>query len=123
MDAARTARRLGASEAAVVYRRTRERMPAHDIEITEALDEGVTMRWLSTISRVDEGELLIEKMRLDGTGFPQPTGEFETLEADTLMLALGQDADLTVLGGRTPEGVYPWPAPELTDRAKTGSVR
>ena len=97
MDAARTARRLGASEAVVVYRRTRERMPAHDIEVTEALDEGVTMRWLSTIARVDEGELLIEKMRLDDSGFPQPTGEFETLEADSLVLALGQDADLTVL--------------------------
>ncbi|HEX4088521.1 MAG TPA: NAD(P)-binding protein [Trebonia sp.] len=97
MDAARTARRLGASEAVVVYRRTRERMPAHDIEVTEALDEGITMRWLSTIARVDEGELLIEKMRLDDDGFPQPTGEFETLEADSLVLALGQDADLTVL--------------------------
>jgi len=39
-DAARTARRLGASEAVVVYRRTREKMPAHDIEVEEALEEG-----------------------------------------------------------------------------------
>jgi 2-oxoacid:acceptor oxidoreductase delta subunit (pyruvate/2-ketoisovalerate family) len=99
MDAARTARRLGASEAVVVYRRTRERMPAHDIEVSEALEEGVTMRWLSTITRADEGQLVIEKMRLDETGFPQPTSEFETLEADCLVLALGQDADLTVLAG------------------------
>jgi 2-oxoacid:acceptor oxidoreductase delta subunit (pyruvate/2-ketoisovalerate family) len=99
MDAARTARRLGASEAVVVYRRTRERMPAHDIEITEALEEGVTMRWLSTIAHADDGQLTIEKMRLDETGFPQPTGEFETLQADSLILALGQDADLTVLAG------------------------
>ena len=38
MDAARTARRLGAAEAIVVYRRTRDRMPAHDIEVTEALE-------------------------------------------------------------------------------------
>jgi 2-oxoacid:acceptor oxidoreductase delta subunit (pyruvate/2-ketoisovalerate family) len=97
MDAARTARRLGASEAVVVYRRTRERMPAHDMEVEEALDEGVTMRWLSTISRADEGKLVIEKMRLDETGFPQPTGEFEELEADCLVLALGQNADLSVL--------------------------
>jgi 2-oxoacid:acceptor oxidoreductase delta subunit (pyruvate/2-ketoisovalerate family) len=97
MDAARTARRLGASEAVVVYRRTRERMPAHDIEVTEALEEGVTMRWLSTIAHADDGQLTIEKMRLDETGFPQPTGEFETLQADSLILALGQDADLTVL--------------------------
>ena len=97
MDAARTARRLGAAEAVVVYRRTRERMPAHDMEVTEALEEGVTMRWLSTVARADEGKLLIEKMRLDETGFPQPTGEFEDLGADTLILALGQNADLTVL--------------------------
>jgi 2-oxoacid:acceptor oxidoreductase delta subunit (pyruvate/2-ketoisovalerate family) len=99
MDAARTARRLGASEAVVVYRRTRDRMPAHDIEVAEALDEGITMRWLSTVAHADEGKLVIEKMRLDDTGFPQPTGEFEELSADCLVLALGQDADLAVLAG------------------------
>jgi 2-oxoacid:acceptor oxidoreductase delta subunit (pyruvate/2-ketoisovalerate family) len=97
MDAARTARRLGASEAIVVYRRTRERMPAHDIEVTEALEEGVTMHWLSTVTHADAGKLQIEKMALDETGFPQPTGEFTELEADCLVLALGQDADLSLL--------------------------
>jgi len=99
MDAARTARRLGASEAVVVYRSTRDRMPAHDIEVQEALAEGVTMRWLSTVAHADDGKLVIEKMRLDETGFPQPTGEFEELTADCLVLALGQDADLAVLDG------------------------
>ncbi len=97
MDAARTARRLGASEAVVVYRRTRERMPAHDTEVEEALEEGITMRWLSTVAQADEGTLLTEKMRLDDSGFPQPTGEFEELAADCLVLALGQNADLSVL--------------------------
>jgi 2-oxoacid:acceptor oxidoreductase delta subunit (pyruvate/2-ketoisovalerate family) len=97
MDAARTARRLGASEAVVVYRRTREKMPAHDIEVEEALEEGVTMRWLSTVAQAEGGKLVIEKMKLDETGFPQPTGEFEELEADCLVLALGQNADLSVL--------------------------
>ena len=90
MDAARTARRLGASEAVVVYRRTREKMPAHDIEVEEALEEGVTMRWLSTVAQAEAGKLVIEKMKLDETGFPQPTGEFEELEADCLVLALGR---------------------------------
>jgi len=90
MDAARTARRLGASEAVVVYRRTREKMPAHDIEVEEALEEGVTMRWLSTVAQPEAGKLVIEKMKLDETGFPQPTGEFTELEADCLVLALGQ---------------------------------
>jgi NADPH-dependent glutamate synthase beta subunit-like oxidoreductase len=97
MDAARTARRLGASEAVVVYRRTREKMPAHDVEVEGALEEGVTMRWLSTVARADQGKLVIEKMKLDETGFPQPTGEFDELEADCLVLALGQNPDLSVL--------------------------
>ena len=57
MDAARTAKRLGANEAIVVYRRTRERMPAHDFEVEEALEEGVMMKWLSTIKHADEGKL------------------------------------------------------------------
>jgi NADPH-dependent glutamate synthase beta subunit-like oxidoreductase len=99
LDVARTAKRLGATDAIIVYRRTRERMPAHDFELEEALEEGVLMKWLSTIKRMDEGVLTVEKMVLDATGFPQPTGEFETLEADSLILALGQDVDLSLLNG------------------------
>jgi 2-oxoacid:acceptor oxidoreductase delta subunit (pyruvate/2-ketoisovalerate family) len=97
MDAARTARRLGATDAVVVYRRTRERMPAHDVEVEEALEEGVLMRWLSTIRRADPGKLIIERMQLDASGFPQPTGVLEELEADTVILALGQEVDLSLL--------------------------
>ncbi len=99
LDAARTAKRLGATEAIIVYRRTRDRMPAHDFEVEEALQEGIMMKWLSTIKRMDEGVLTVEKMQLDSTGFPQPTGEFETLETDSLVLALGQDVDLSLLDG------------------------
>jgi 2-oxoacid:acceptor oxidoreductase delta subunit (pyruvate/2-ketoisovalerate family) len=99
LDVARTAKRLGATEAIIVYRRTRDRMPAHDFEVEEALEEGVMMRWLSTIKRMDEGKLTVEKMVLDEKGFPQPTGELETLEADSLVLALGQDVDLSLLDG------------------------
>ena len=97
LDAARTARRLGADEAIIVYRRTREKMPAHDFELEEALQEGVSMKWLSTIKSIDGGSMTIERMKLDASGFPQPTGEFETLEADSLVLALGQDVDLSLL--------------------------
>jgi NADPH-dependent glutamate synthase beta subunit-like oxidoreductase len=99
MDAARTAKRLGASEAIVVYRRNRDRMPAHDFEVEEAIEEGVLMKWLSTIKHVDGGKMVLEKMVLDESGFPQPTGETEELEADSLVLALGQDADLSLLDG------------------------
>ena len=98
IDMARTAKRLGATEAIIVYRRTRERMPAHDFEVEEALQEGVMVKWLSTIKQQgDAGALTIEKMVLDAKGNPQPTGEFETLEADSLVLALGQDVDLSLL--------------------------
>ena len=99
IDAARTAKRLGAEEAIIVYRRTRERMPAHDFEVEEAEAEGVLMKWLSTIKRADDGKLVVEKMELDETGFPQPTGEVEELEADSLVLALGQETDLSLLDG------------------------
>jgi 2-oxoacid:acceptor oxidoreductase delta subunit (pyruvate/2-ketoisovalerate family) len=97
IDVARTAKRMGATEAVIVYRRTREKMPAHDLELEEALEEGVMVRWLSTIKQADAGALTIERMVLDAKGNPQPTGEFETLQADSLVLALGQDVDLSLL--------------------------
>jgi NADPH-dependent glutamate synthase beta subunit-like oxidoreductase len=97
MDAARTAKRLGATDAIVVYRRNRDRMPAHDEEVQEALDEGVILRWLATIKHVDAGSLVVERMELDETGFPQPTGETDVLDADSVVLALGQEADLSLL--------------------------
>jgi NADPH-dependent glutamate synthase beta subunit-like oxidoreductase len=99
MDVARTAKRLGAEEAVVVYRRTRERMPAHDFELEEALEEGVLVKWLSTIKRAGEGRIVVERMELDESGFPQPTGELDELEADTVVLALGQETDLSLLDG------------------------
>ncbi|KAB7652577.1 FAD-binding protein [Sutterella faecalis] len=96
IDVARTAKRLG-SEPIVVYRRTRERAPAHAFEIEEALEEGVSMKWLSTISEAERGAIRIEKMKLDESGYPQPTGEYETIEADSLVLALGQETNLSFL--------------------------
>jgi 2-oxoacid:acceptor oxidoreductase delta subunit (pyruvate/2-ketoisovalerate family) len=100
IDVARTAKRLGAEEAIIVYRRTRDKMPAHDFEVEEALQEGVMMRWLSTIKQVgDGGAIQVEKMTLDENGKPVPTGEFDILEADSVVLALGQDVDLGLLDG------------------------
>ncbi len=92
MDAARTARRLGASEALIIYRRDRQHMRAHDFEAQEALEEGVQINWLRTIKAIDNNTITVELMRLED-GLPVPTGQFETLEADTLILALGQEAD------------------------------
>ena len=99
IDVARTAKRLGAEEAIIVYRRTREKMPAHDFEVEEALQEGVLIKWLSTIKQASADSITVEKMVLDGKGMPQPTGEMETLAADSVVLALGQDVDLSLLDG------------------------
>ncbi len=93
MDAARVARRLGAEESIIVYRRTMEQMPAHAVEREEAMAEGVQMNWLRTISSVDESDLTVEIMQLDENGKPRGTGRFEHLEADTVILALGQESD------------------------------
>ncbi|WP_310451709.1 NAD(P)-binding protein [Sulfuritalea sp.] len=97
IDVARTAKRLGAEESIIVYRRTRDKMPAHDFEVEEALQEGISIKWLSTIKEAGESDIMVEKMALDDKGFPQPTGEFERIEADSVVLALGQDADLALL--------------------------
>ena len=93
MDAARTVRRLGAEEALIVYRRDRAHMPAHAFEADEALAEGVKIKWLTTIKTIEGGDLTVERMQVDAQGRAQPTGQFETLHADAVVLALGQDAD------------------------------
>jgi 2-oxoacid:acceptor oxidoreductase delta subunit (pyruvate/2-ketoisovalerate family) len=97
LDVARTARRLGATEAVIVYRRNQKKMPAHQFELEEALEEGVKVKWLSTITKAEGTTLTIEKMALDDKGYPQPTGEFETLDTDSLILALGQEVDMSLL--------------------------
>ncbi len=98
MDAARTAKRLGVDEALIIYRRDREHMPAHDFEADEALSEGVKIHWLRTIKNVDATSMTVEKMKVVD-GRPVPTGEFETLEADSLIMALGQDTETDFLQG------------------------
>jgi NADPH-dependent glutamate synthase beta subunit-like oxidoreductase len=97
MDAARVARRLGAQDTMIVYRRTRERMPAHSEEATEAEQEGVRINWLRTITAFEGSELTVEVMELDDDGRPRPTGQLETLAADTIIMAVGQDADTAFL--------------------------
>ena len=97
MDAARVARRLGADDTVIVYRRTREQMPAHEEEATDAEQEGVRINWLRTITSMDEHELTVEVQELDENGRPHGTGRFETLAADTVILALGQDSDTRFL--------------------------
>ena len=118
MDAARVARRMGAEEALIVYRRTREQMPAHEEEAADAEREGVRINWLRTIKAMEGSELQVEVMELDETGYPQPTGRFETLAADTVILALGQESDTDFLRAVPGRGVRPRrdrPRVELAD--------
>ncbi|MBK8176179.1 MAG: NAD(P)-binding protein [Rhodospirillales bacterium] len=96
MDAARVAMRLG-HEPMIIYRRDRAHMPAHEFEADEALEEGVMIHWLRTIKSVDATSVTVEVMELDEKGRPRPTGQIETIEANDLILALGQDTDTAFL--------------------------
>ncbi len=103
MDAARSAVRLGAKEVIVAYRRTRQEMPAQDIEIEEAIEEGVAMQYLTapvSITETSEGLCMTcVKMALgepDASGrrrpVPQKGSEF-SLSASTIISAIGQAVD------------------------------
>ena len=102
MDACRTARRLGAEEVSVLYRRSREEMPADDIEIVEATEEGVNFIFLAAPKSIGGDErverVLCERMELgeadaSGRRRPVPTGETFTIEADMVIAAVGQGID------------------------------
>lgn len=99
MDAARTAKRLGAEEEVIVFFSDRAHMEAHRFEAEEAEAEGVTIKWLSSIREIGADSLKLEVMALDAKGIPQPTGAFETLPADSVVMALGQRAESDFLRG------------------------
>lgn len=93
IDVARSVERLGMEPVIIIYRRDLGHAPAFASEITEAQDEGVQFQWLRRIAQGDESTLTVEEMALDEQGKPQPTGRFERIEADSVILALGQRAD------------------------------
>ncbi|MFO7579504.1 MAG: NAD(P)-binding protein [Nitrosomonas halophila] len=95
MDAARAAKRLG-YEPLIIFRLDREHMTAFDTEVNEALSEGVKINWLRSIKEIDQQSFKVEIMRVEN-GQPVGTGEYETLEADALVLALGQETDTSFL--------------------------
>lgn len=96
VDVARSLRRVGA-EPVIVYRRNREMMRANAEEMEAAISEGIQVKWLSTITGAQKDALKIEKMELDENGKPQPTGQYEDLPSDAVVLALGQNVDKTAL--------------------------
>ncbi|MDR1621064.1 MAG: FAD-dependent oxidoreductase, partial [Synergistaceae bacterium] len=113
MDACRSARRLGAEKVYVVYRRTREEMPAEDVEIREAMEEGVEFVYLAA-PKVIEGDgkaerLVCERMKLgdpdaSGRRSPVPTGEDFVLEVDNVIAAIGQGVNFSDVPGQLHDG-------------------
>jgi NADPH-dependent glutamate synthase beta subunit-like oxidoreductase len=97
MDVARTATRLTGFRPKIIVRRDRNRMAAHEVEIDEALVEQVDILNLHTIKELQGRTIVLEIMVAGDDGWPHPTGQTETLEADVLVLALGQDVDQSLL--------------------------
>ncbi len=113
IDSARTALRLGASEVHLAYRRTRAEMPATALEVEEAEQEGVKMHFLTTPTAV-LGQTNVTGLQLQ----PQELGEFDrsgrrrpmpvegagyVMDADVVILAIGQMPDLSALNGDAPQ--------------------
>jgi len=119
IDVARSAERLGA-DPVIIYRRDEVHAPSFKEEVTEAREEGVQFQWLRSIATAAGSKLTLEVMELDERGKPLPTGRFETIEADTVVLALGQKADTEFL--RNVTGVRLWDdgTIEVDDQMMTG---
>ena len=104
MDCCRTAVRLGAEEVYVVYRRTRAEMPAADIEIEEAEEEGVTFKFLTNPIEFygEDGKVTGMKLQVMELGEPDASGRrrpvpvegaTEDIAIDNVLMAIGQTAD------------------------------
>lgn len=113
IDAARTALRLGAKEVTIVYRRSRQEMPANDEEIEGAEQEGVKFQFLANPTKIKDkeskaGEVECVRMALgapdaSGRRHPEPVAnsEFAT-EVSSVIMAIGQTIDASGLGENSP---------------------
>jgi NADPH-dependent glutamate synthase beta subunit-like oxidoreductase len=97
VDAARVAKRLGAEEAVMIYRSDRQHMRAHPSEALEAFAEGVKVRWMSTVKQFGNDEITVEEMQMLPDGSVIGTGKYEHLQTDSLVLAVGEHADVELL--------------------------
>ena len=105
MDACRTAIRLGAKEVYALYRRTKEEMPASQLEIKEAEEEGITFKFLVAPIEVVGNEGKVSKIRLQKMALGEPDtsgrrmpiaidGEEEIIEVDSVIASIGQIVDV-----------------------------
>ncbi len=110
MDACRTAVRLGADEVYVIYRRTRDEMPAEKLEIDEAEEEGVIYKFLTNPAAIigENGKVSAVKLQIMELGEPDASGrrspipvegKFEILPVDSVIMAIGQQTDVSGLDG------------------------
>ena len=101
MDACRTAVRCGTENVYVIYRRTRAEAPAEDIEIEEAIEEGVEFLFLTNPDEIigENGKVKAVKLQIMELGEPDASGRrkpvpvegaFKILEVDTVISAIGQ---------------------------------
>ncbi len=97
IDVARTAVRMGAISTTLIVLEAREHMPAHLFEVEEALEEGAVLKCLRSIKQVESNVVTLERMRATNERWPEPTGEFETIEANVVVQAIGQDIDADFL--------------------------
>ncbi len=104
MDACRTAVRLGAETVYIIYRRTEKEMPANQDEIEEAMEEGVTFKFLTNPAELLGRDGKLRQIRLqvmelgepDASGRRSPVpveGKFEILDVDSVIAAIGQKVD------------------------------
>ena len=101
IDVGRSAIRLGALSVTVVVRESREQMPAHHAEISEGIEEGITVVNLRQINQITGKTLTLEVM-VPGEGRELVrTGQTETIEADVVVQALGQTGDFAPFSGLT----------------------
>lgn len=120
MDAARTARRLGASDTLLVYRRDESHLRASPGEAREAFAEGVKVKWLSTVEQFGTAGILVEKVAMNPDGSLTRTGETERLAADSVVLAVGQHSDLSLLRGVAGVGITPDDVVQVDEVLMTG---
>jgi len=99
MDAARTAMRLGAKEVVLVYRFDKEHLEANACEAQEASVEGVKIKWCSTVEHFGADGIDIEEMAMDADGNVAPTGKTHKLAANSVVMAVGQHSDLSLVDG------------------------
>ena len=91
MYLSRVVKRLGA-EPTVIYFGDRKLMPAYDFEADDAIAEGVNIQFLRSIKSIENNKAALEIMRVEKSK-TIATGEYETVEADMLLMALGQEGD------------------------------